>query len=163
MNAPLPSHLSFETSGLQRAIASSQSLDTLELKLPPAQWSALAQFIQPCSLQAGQVLMEQGANDRSVYMVETGTLSAHLSDSKGRVRIAMVGPGSVVGESAFFSFLPRLATVQAASDSKLWCLTPMRYVELANRQPALALALVNALGTVLARRHGNKPKRTAIT
>ena len=77
--------------------------------------------------------------------------------------MAMVGPGSLVGEGAFFSLEPRAATVQASGDCKLWCLAPMRYTELANRHPALALAVVYALGGVLARRHSNKPKRTAIT
>ena len=163
MNAPLPAHLAYDTSGLQQAIAADQGVDTLPLRLPRAQWDTLAQYLQPFALASGQVLMAQGAQDRSVYLVESGSLSVHYEDGKSRLRLALVGPGSVVGEGAFFSHQPRTATVQAAGDCKLWCLTAMRHTELANRHPALALALVQALGGVLARRYTNKPKRTAIT
>jgi hypothetical protein len=33
--------------------------------------------------------------------VESGTLSVHYQDEKERLRLAVVGPGSVVGEGAF--------------------------------------------------------------
>jgi CRP-like cAMP-binding protein len=90
-------------------------------------------------------------------------LSVHYEDAKGRVRLAVVGPGSAVGEGAFFTRLPRSATVQAASPSKVWCLTPIRFTELSNRQPALALEVAMALGSLVSRRLSNKPKRVAVT
>jgi CRP-like cAMP-binding protein len=111
----------------------------------------------------GQVLIEQHAQDRTLYLIESGGLSVHYEDDKGRVRMAIVGPGSAVGEGAFFTRLPRNATVQAASPSKIWCLTPIRFTELSNRQPGLALELCIALGSLVARRLVNKPKRVAVT
>jgi CRP/FNR family transcriptional regulator, cyclic AMP receptor protein len=68
-----------------------------------------------------------------------------------------------VGEGAFFTRLPRSATVQAASPSKVWSLTPIRFSELSNRQPALALEVAMALGSLVSRRLANKPKRIAVT
>ena len=47
---------------------------------------------------------------------------------------------SVVGEGGFFSHRPRSATVQAAAPSRLWALPALRFTELSNRQPAIALA-----------------------
>jgi CRP/FNR family transcriptional regulator, cyclic AMP receptor protein len=79
------------------------------------------------------------------------------------VRLAIVGPGSAVGEGAFFTRLPRNATVQAASNSKLWCLTPIRFAELSNRHPNVALELAMALGSLVSRRLVNRPKRVAVT
>jgi CRP/FNR family cyclic AMP-dependent transcriptional regulator len=90
-------------------------------------------------------------------------LSVHYEDSKGRVRLAMVGPGSAVGEGAFFSRQPRTATVQAAGNCKLWCLTPVRFTELCNRHPAVALKIAMALGALVSRRLMNKSRRVAIT
>src|SRR2546429_9874061 len=37
-------------------------------------------------------------------------------------------------------FRSRHATVQAAAPGRLWCLTAMRFAELSNRQPGVALA-----------------------
>ena len=107
------------------------------------------------------MLIEQNSSDRTVYFVETGALTVHCEDDKGRLRLATVEPGSAVGEGAFFTRLPRSATVQAASASKLWSLSPIRFTELTNRQPALALEV--ALGSLVSRRLANRPKRVAVT
>jgi CRP-like cAMP-binding protein len=119
--------------------------------------------MQPFALMQGQVLIEQNAQDRNVYLVESGSLTVHYEDDKGRLRLALVGPGSAVGEGAFFTRLPRSATVQSASPGKVWCLTPIRFTELTNRQPAMALEIAMALGSLVSRRLANKPKRVAVT
>lgn len=157
---------STEPQGIQTlvlAIKVCQALDALPLNLTEAQWTLLADYLQPQSLRSGDVLIEQGVKDRSVYLVERGTLTVHYEDAKERVRIALVGPGSVLGEGAFFSQLPRSATVQAGADSRLWCLTPLRFRELSLRAPEIALELTVALAAVLARRFYNRPKRVAVT
>ena len=59
--------------------------------------------------------------------------------------------------------MPRNATVQAAGPSKIWSLTPIRYAELANRHPTVALELSMALGSLVSRRLMNKPRRVAVT
>jgi CRP-like cAMP-binding protein len=69
----------------------------------------------------------------------------------------------VVGEGAFFSHRPRSATVQTSAPCKLWALHALRFTELANRQPAVALALTMAVGSVLAKRLGNRKRRVAAT
>lgn len=163
MNAPLPLNVRFDIQGLVQAINHNHSSDRLNITMTPVQWDIVASYLQPFTLNQGQVLIEQGAMDRTLYLLESGTLSVHYEDDKGRVRLAIVGPGSVVGEGSFFSHLARTATVQAASNAKVWCFTPLRFTELANRQPALALEISMGLGMVLARRMANKPKRTAVT
>ena len=76
---------------------------------------------------------------------------------------AVVNAGSLLGEGAFFSHLPRSASVHAGSLSRLWCLTPLRFRELSQRHPAVALELTVAMSAVLARRMYNRPKRVAVT
>ncbi len=119
--------------------------------------------MQPFTLTSGQILIEQKSHDRTLYFVETGNLSVHYQDEKGRVRMAMVGAGSVVGEGSFFSHQPRAASVSAAAICKLWSLTPIRFGELANRHAIVALELTLALGSVMARRLSLRPRRIAVT
>ena len=163
MNAPLRTPLRFDVQGLVRAIQANESPDVFQPALSPGQWELLGTYLQPTTLAPGQVLISQNAQDRTVYIVESGSLTVHYEDAKGRLRLAAVGPGSAVGEGAFFTRQPRNATVQAASECKLWSLTPIRFTELSNRQPALALELAMALGALVSRRLANRPKRVAVT
>jgi CRP/FNR family transcriptional regulator, cyclic AMP receptor protein len=163
MNAALRVPIKFDVQGLVRAITHNHSNDSFAPSLTPAQWDLLGTYMQPSAVMQGQVLIEQNAHDRTVYLIESGGLTVHYEDAKGRLRLALVGPGSAVGEGAFFTRLPRSATVQAASPSKVWCVTPIRFTELSNRQPALALEIAMALGSLVSRRLANKPKRVAVT
>ncbi|MGE0329078.1 MAG: Crp/Fnr family transcriptional regulator [Ramlibacter sp.] len=163
MNAPLRTPLKFDVHGLAQAMAQNQTNDRLSCTLTTAQWEMLGSYMQPFALAQGQVLIDQGAADRTLYLLESGSLSVHYEDDKGRVRLAIVAPGSAVGEGAFFTHNPRNATVQAAAPSKVWCLTPIRFAELSNRHPNIALELAMALGSLLGRRLVNKPKRVAVT
>ncbi len=163
MNAPVSGHLRFDIQGLSQAVAHCTAGDALRCQLSQPNWDILAAYMQPFALNSGQVLMEQGAHDRTLYFIESGTLSVHYEDEKARVRMALVGAGTILGEGAFFSYQPRSATVHASSPCKLWCLTPMRFLELANRHSAVALELTLAMGGVMAKRLYNRPKRVAVT
>jgi CRP/FNR family transcriptional regulator, cyclic AMP receptor protein len=149
--------------GLIQAMHANQSIDTIKLTLGVAQWQILSGYLQSFTMENNQVLIEQGSKDTTVYLVESGTLGVIYLDDNGQVQQAAVGPGSCVGEGAFFSRIPRVATVQASSRCKLWSMNPMRYTELSNRHVAVALPFVMALGSVMARRLGNRPKRGAVT
>jgi CRP/FNR family cyclic AMP-dependent transcriptional regulator len=163
MNAPLPANIHFDVQGLVHAVAHNQSLDAFHPALNPKQWELFATYLQPFAVRQGQVLIEQSASERTVYLVETGTLTVHYEDDKGRLRLATVDAGSAVGEGAFFTRNPRSATVQAASACKIWSLSPIRFTELSNRQPQVALEIAMALGSLVSRRLSNRPKRVAVT
>ena len=154
----------YDLQGLMNAIAQATAEDSLGAgMLTPAQWEMLAPYLQPSVLGASQVLFSQGTSDRTLYFVESGSLSVHYEDAKARLRLALVAAGSVVGEGAFFSLRPRSATVQAAAPCKLWGLSPLRFTELSNRQPGVALGVTMAVGAVLAKRLGNRRRRIAAT
>lgn len=163
MEAVLAPDTEADIKGLARAIADSPASDALRCQFSASQWTVLAGYLQPFLLKSGQVLIEQGAQDRTLYFIESGALSAHYQDDKGRVRMALVAAGSLVGEGAFFSHLPRTATVQASGPCKLWCMTSMRFLELANRHSSMALELTIALGSIMAKRLYNRPRRVAVT
>lgn len=163
MNAPLRTPIRFDIQGLIQAIAHNHSDDCFSPSLTPLQWELLGSYMQPFALMSGHKLIEQNGLDRTLYLIEEGGLTVHYEDAKGRLRLAFVGPGSAVGEGAFFTRQPRSATVQAAQASKVWALTPIRFTELSNRQPGVALEIAMALGSLVSRRLVNKPKRVAVT
>jgi CRP/FNR family cyclic AMP-dependent transcriptional regulator len=153
----------FDIHGLMQVASHNQSPDAFLPNLSPSQWELLGNYLQPFTMKQSQVLIEQNATDRTVYFIESGTLTVHYEDDKGRLRLASVGPGSAVGEGAFFSRQPRNATVQAATAARVWSLPPIRFTELSNRQPAVALEVAMALGALVSRRLANRPKRVAVT
>ena len=163
MNAPMSSTTRLDLSGLINAIVQASAEDSMSNPLTADQWDILSAYLQPMTLAAGQTLFMQGSSERSLYFVESGSLSVHYEDEKGRLRLAIVTAGSVVGEGAFFSHRPRNATVQATAPCKLWSLTAMRFTEISNRQPAIGLHLVMAVGAVIAKRMGNRRRRAATT
>jgi CRP-like cAMP-binding protein len=163
MNAPLPTPVHFDVQGLVHATAHNETADAFHPALSPKQWELFGTYLQPFAVTQGQVLIQQGATDRTVYLVETGKLTVHYEDDKNRLRLATVEAGSAVGEGAFFSRQPRTATVQAASVAKIWSMSPIRFTELTNRQPQIALEVAMALGSLVSRRLANRPKRVAVT
>ena len=163
MSSAAPASSGHAVQALCRAIAQNTSYDAFAPNYGAQQWELVASYLQPYDLTAGQVLIDQGAHDRTLFFIESGALSVHLIAENGQMQLAILNPGSVVGEGSFFSRLPRSANVVSTGTSRVWRLTPIRFAEMANRQPALALELTLALGGVIARRMVNRPKRVAVT
>ncbi len=159
---PAPSHKA-DIRALLEAIAGNTSDPTLSHGITAAQWDVLASYMQPMEVAAGRILIAQGAEDRTLYFVESGMLTVHFEDAASKIHLAAVGAGTVIGEGGFFSRMARSATVQAGSDCRLWTLSPMRFSELANRQPGVALALAMVLGAIMARRLVSNRRRIAVT
>lgn len=163
MNANLQRSPRHGVKGLIEAFVLNHGEDALSRVVTPAQWEALANYMQPFFLTQSQILITQGAQDRTLCFVKAGSLSVHYEDAAARIRLAIVGAGSVLGDGSFFSHLPRNATVQAATECSLWSITPMRFTDLSHRLPAAALALVMALGAVVCQRMHDRRRRVAVT
>lgn len=163
MNAPLPRDLHYDIGGLKSALDDEANKDGMRLRLTQQQWDVLAGYLQPLALAPGQILVAQGTTDYTVYLVESGALTAHFQDEGKRIHLAAVGAGSVVGEGAFFTHKPRRATVQTTAPSKVWALSPLRFQELSKRQPEIALELAMRLGAIASMRMAHRRMRAAVT
>lgn len=141
----------------------SSALDAVPLNLTDGQWALLGTYLQPVTLRQGQVLIEQGGCDRTVYFVEGGSLTVQEESTDMARRVSVVGAGSVLGEGAFFSHLPRSATVNAAGTCRLWCMTPLRFRELSAQHPPIALNLAVAMAAVLGRRLHHPTRQLSVT
>ena len=148
---------------LADALRQGGAYDALPCRFDSAQWDCLSQYLQPHPARAGQVPIRQGERDRTLFFIESGTLTVHLEDVSGRMKLAVLAPGTVVGEGAFFSGQPRSATVVATRDSQLWALKYARFQELSARQSAIALELAMACAAVVVRRLASTTLRVAVT
>jgi pilus assembly protein CpaE len=56
-----------------------------------------------------------------VYLVESGRLRVFVGEGAGRERVLrFVGPGEILGESAFMAEMPRITTAVAAEAARVW-------------------------------------------
>lgn len=163
MNSPLPTLQEHDLNGLLTAIARNQEDATLARFMEPHQWRVLSHYLQPCVLPQGHLLMAQGAFERKLYFLESGSLKVDLRTGTGLVQLAILAPGTVVGEGSFFSHLARNASVCAYSQCKVWELGPADFAALTKHHPSAALSLALALGAVLATRMLDLSKRVVVT
>jgi len=152
-----------DVTGLVAAIARNKEPGNLGALLEGHYWTTLAEYAHPCVLQRGHLLIAQGDHDRKLYFVESGDLKVDMRTDKGLVRLAIVGPGNVVGEGNFFLRQSRSASVSVYSDCKVWEIAPSDFDSLSHAKPNIALALALALGGVLAARLLDISRRISVT
>jgi CRP/FNR family transcriptional regulator, cyclic AMP receptor protein len=98
------------------------------------------------SLAADQVLFSAGEQGEGCYQVDEGLLKASVTEPGGGERIlAMLGPGSVVGELSMIDGAPRSASVVALRDSRLSFISRADFQVFGESRPELYLALTHLL------------------
>src|SRR5262249_24628425 len=94
--------------------------ESLLAALPTELSHSLFPRAPPASLAASEALFVAGDEGDGCYRVEEGLLKASVAAATGGERIlAVLGPGSVVGELSMIDGGPRSASVTALRDSKL--------------------------------------------
>jgi CRP/FNR family cyclic AMP-dependent transcriptional regulator len=94
--------------------------ESLLAALPTELSQSLFAKARPVALKADQTLFMVGDEGDGCYRVEEGLLKASIAAPAGGERIlAILGPGSVVGELSMIDRGPRSASVTALRDSKL--------------------------------------------
>jgi CRP-like cAMP-binding protein len=151
-----------DISRLVEAVRTNKNDDTLWRFMTPKAWDILAEYLSSEKVERGQVLIAEGALDRTLYFVESGGLRVHYGNAS-KMHIALIGPGSVVGEGSFFSQIPRNATVQATQTGVLWGLAPSQFDTMAKKDTGAALALAMALGAVISTRMLDVSRKIAVT
>jgi CRP/FNR family transcriptional regulator, cyclic AMP receptor protein len=138
---------------LVQAVQTLNASDAFKPGLGAQHWQVLAPYLMRHSVRAGDRLTRQGDVDRCAYLLEQGNLQVYVSGgAPGTHRIAILRPGSLVGEAALFAEVPRAANVEAMTPCVVWELSVARLDELCAHAPALALQLLRAAGAVMATR-----------
>jgi CRP-like cAMP-binding protein len=100
-------------------------------------------------LSADQILFSAGDKGDGCYHIDQGLLKASVTEPGGGERIlAVLGPGSVVGELSMIDGVPRSASVIALRDSKLSFISRAAFQAFGEARPEL----YRYLTTLLARR-----------
>jgi CRP/FNR family transcriptional regulator, cyclic AMP receptor protein len=117
--------------------------------LPAELSQSLFAKARPLSLAADQTLFVTGDKGDGCYRVEEGLLKASIAAPAGSERIlAILGPGSVVGELSMIDGGPRSATVTALRASKLSFVGRTAFEAFGQSRPEL----YRDVATLLARR-----------
>jgi CRP/FNR family transcriptional regulator, cyclic AMP receptor protein len=147
------------------AVQTLNAEDAYRARLTHDQWRTLASYLTRHDIRAGDLLIQQGDRERTMYLLEQGSLQVFLNKgAPGANRIAILRPGSVVGEPALFGDGPRMANVEAMGPCVVWALRGPRLDELAARLPAVALEVLRAAGAVLAvRMRANMERHIPLT
>lgn len=104
----------------------------------------------PVGLAADEVLFLAGDAGDGCYRIEDGLLKVSMMSPSGAERIlAILGPGSIVGELAVIDGKPRSATVAAVRDSKLSFLSRAAFDAFTSKYPEIYKHFVTLLATRL--------------
>lgn len=145
--------VSYDIQPLVEVIQSLNAEDAFRARLSLDQWRTLASYLTRHEIRTGDLLIQQGDRERTMYLLEQGSLQVFVNrGAPGSHRIAILRTGSVVGEPALFGDGPRMANVEAMSPCVVWALRGPRLEEMAARLPGLALEVLRAAGATLAMR-----------
>lgn len=138
---------------LVHAIQTLNTEDAFRPRLDAQQWRVFCQYLTRHELRSGDLLIKQGDHDRTVYFLGQGSLQVFVTGAPpGASRIAILRPGSVLGEPGLFADGPRMANVEAMTPCVVWALRLPRFEELAARVPQVAVEVVRAAGALMAQR-----------
>jgi CRP-like cAMP-binding protein len=163
MDIPYQNPRNADVNGLVMAISRNKEDGVLARHLGAPSWYIVADFLHPHEYERGHLLIGQGAQDRTLYFLESGNLKVDVTTDAGLLQLAILGAGTVVGEGSFFSRLPRNASVVAYSHCKVWSLSPEDFEALGRKHPTVALSLAMALGAILATRMLDVSRRITST
>lgn len=113
----------------------------------------LLDYVQEVNLDAGDVVICEGAQPDGLYFLATGSLTVQAARETGPpLRLREVGPGAVVGELSEYLDIPRTATVLASEPSTAYRLDREVLALMAEHEPRLAASLHRLFARLLAQR-----------
>src|SRR5205085_662238 len=90
---------------------------------------------------AGEAVIREGETGDRLYIIHSGTVVV----TKGRHRLARLGPGDFFGEMALFDNEPRSATVTAAGPVEVLVLQRDRFHSLVQQRPGILMEICTTL------------------
>ena len=106
--------------------------------LPDRLLASLLANAKPVKLAAHEILFSDGDPGDGCYRVNEGLLKVSIASPTGAERIlAILGPGSIVGDMAMIDRRPRSASVSALRDCKLSFVSRAAFETLVAKQPEI--------------------------
>lgn len=106
---------------------------------------ALRDRMQVATLNDGEVLVEEGAEDSRLFLLADGCLEVWNSDEGESERVYVMKPGEFAGTRAFVDGAPRQATLRAHGHATVYSLVPDAFESLLETRPQLVYKIMRAL------------------
>ncbi len=130
--------------------------------LPEAEWASLTSAGEEMRYQAGEQFLRVGAPTTALYVVVTGIVGVFVNyRNEHLVPCEVLGPGRLVGLSAFFPREPAILTAIAVMASTLLMIQARRVQALLLSRPEVALGIYEDLAYVVQQRRANLIKALA--
>jgi small-conductance mechanosensitive channel/CRP-like cAMP-binding protein len=122
----------------------------------------LADASRPSLYAAGEVIVHEGDEGSSMFVVSRGEAGVALGDAEGPgVEIARLGKGDFFGEMSLLTGEPRTATVTAATDCELLEIGGDAFRRLVLPDPALVERITSAVTARRSELEAHRATRTA--
>lgn len=117
------------------------------------QWKKLLAHTTSRRFIPGEWLIREGEADDALYFLGSGELEVLMPRGHGEPRrLAVIRPGSVVGEQSFLDHQPRSTSIRALGDGEVLRLSREKFLVFSAREPALARDLLFDLGRIVSLR-----------
>lgn len=123
-------------------------LDKVELfaGLEAEQVAGLARSAHLRTFPQGAIVVNEGDDGHSLFVVQSGSLKVYLMDEQGReMTLSLLGPGDYFGELALLDEAPRSASVMAVQRSELLQIARPAFLALLDDNPAWVRILLRNL------------------
>ncbi|MFA6005649.1 MAG: Crp/Fnr family transcriptional regulator [Patescibacteria group bacterium] len=118
--------------------------------LAEADFRELKNMVQIKTLVRGEILIEQGSEDKNIYYIEKGLVRVFRTQVDGSaVPFSIIGKGEFVGEMSILDGGPRSATVEALEETKVLMFDHRPFLIFLEKHPDILVALLKTAVTRL--------------
>lgn len=115
-------------------------------ELAPAETDALTAHCQTRTYPANSILINEGDNTDSLYVILEGEVKVYASDETGKeVILNILGPGEYFGELSLVDDQPRSASVMTLSPIKTMIISKSEFKRCLAENPELSFNLIRSL------------------
>lgn len=107
----------------------------------------LSDPVRTCTLAKGEILFEEGAKSKAIYIVTKGQLGVFKRNLKTKAKslIAIISENQIVGEMAFIDESPRSASVEAIEPAEVLEIDSSGINRYMAKQPAWLKVIIETL------------------
>lgn len=118
----------------------------------PSDWARLLAHARTRRFAPGDVLVQRGDADRSMFIVLEGRLEVLVAQDAGERTVSIAGPGSIFGEQSFLDGETRSARVRAVTEGEVRILSWPDFEQLAEDAPQVGMRVLVDIGRTLSDR-----------
>jgi diguanylate cyclase (GGDEF)-like protein len=121
----------------------------LFVSMSELEFNAITAFMERRRFAAGQAIFNEGDHGEDMFVLLSGSLSAHKKQSDGTQRWMFdITPGSFLGEMSVIANEPRSATITAKEDSDLMVLQGIDFYRIIFEHPMIGVKMLTSIGAV---------------